>query len=94
MIEYGYDVKNTDGKDLDLYPINYDTNKFDAVTAFEILEHLVSPFELLNSIKCKKIYASVPLRLWFSKSYRNNKDKNKKHDGLIGFFALISDLKK
>ena len=79
MIEYGYDVKNTDGKDLDLYPINYDTNKFDAVTAFEILEHLVSPFELLNSIKCKKIYASVPLRLWFSKSYRNNKDKRDQH---------------
>jgi len=25
---------------------------------------------------------------------RDNKDKNKKHDGLIGFFALISDLKK
>ena len=25
---------------------------------------------------------------------RDNKDKNKRHDGLIGFFALISDLKK
>ena len=25
---------------------------------------------------------------------RDNKDKNKRHGGLIGFFALISDLKK
>ena len=25
---------------------------------------------------------------------RDNKDKNKRHDGLFGFFALISDLKK
>ena len=79
MGKEGYLVKNTDGKDLDLYKINLKTEKFDAVTAFEILEHLLSPFELLKSIKSKKLYATVPLNLWYSTAYRHPKDERARH---------------
>jgi len=75
MKNQGHDVMNTArGIDLDL---EYDIAKqdhFDAVTAFEIFEHMVSPFNLLQEVKAKKLFASVPLRLWFSKAYWNDKD--------------------
>ena len=79
MKEEGYNVKNTNGDDLDLLPINHKTENFDAITAFEILEHLISPFQLLKNIKCKRLYATVPLSLWYSKAYRNYNDIRDSH---------------
>lgn len=79
MITEGYMVKNTNGNDLDLYSINHNTKNFDAITAFEILEHLLSPFEVLKNIKCNKLYATVPLRLWYSNSFRDPKDERARH---------------
>ena len=79
MINEGYNIANTNGDDLDLFPINHKTENFDAITAFEILEHLLSPFELLRSIKSKKLYASVPLNLWYSKAYRHPNDERAWH---------------
>ena len=72
-------VENTNGDDLDLFPINHKTENFDAITAFEILEHLISPFQLLKNIKCKRLYATVPLSLWYSKAYRNYNDIRDSH---------------
>ena len=54
-------------------------NDFDVVTAFQIFEHMVAPFNVLSNIKTNKLIASVPLSLWFSKAYRNNKDKWDRH---------------
>ena len=34
MKEEGYNVKNTNGDDLDLFPINHKTENFDHVTGF------------------------------------------------------------
>jgi hypothetical protein len=72
----GYQVENTRGEDLDL---DYETIKnypqVDVVTAFEILEHLVSPFTLLQSLPSNRLVATVPLNLWFGKTYRNLNDK-------------------
>ena len=79
MKEEGYNDKNTNGDDLDLFPINHKTENFDAITAFEILEHLISPFQLLKNIKCKRLYATVPLSLWYSKAYRNYNDIRDSH---------------
>ena len=49
------------------------------VTAFEIFEHLVAPFNALREIKADKLIASVPLKLWFSNAYRNPNDKRDRH---------------
>ena len=40
---------------------------------------MVAPFNVLSDIKTNKLIASVPLSLWFSKAYRNNKDKWDRH---------------
>jgi len=74
MTENGYDVSNTKGEDLDEDFSSVKTSKADVVTAFEIFEHLVSPYNILKEIKAKKIVASVPLKLWFSSAYRSKTD--------------------
>lgn len=79
MKEHGYSVQNTSGEDLDINHNRIKNSETDVVTAFEILEHLVSPFTLLQSIKAKKIVVSVPLRLWFAPAYRSKTDKWDRH---------------
>ncbi len=74
----GYIVYNTEG-DLDLVPEVASREDVDAVTAFEILEHLVSPFPLLRAIRAPRLIASVPLRLWFATAYRNPHDPWDRH---------------
>ena len=39
----------------------------------------MSPYNILTKIKAKKLIASIPLRLWFAKAYRNNKDPRDCH---------------
>lgn len=75
----GYDVTNTKGEDLDLETNAVKSEAFDVVTAFEIFEHLVSPFTVLKDIKAKKLVASVPMRLWFSSAYKSKTDKWDRH---------------
>lgn len=80
MKEEGFDVTNTAlGVDLDL---DYDVVKdeqYDVVTAFEIFEHMVAPFNLLREIKADKLIASIPLKLWFANAYWNEKDPWDRH---------------
>lgn len=79
MKSEGYHVKNTKGEDLDLDQSTIIKSKADVVTAFEIFEHLLSPFTVLSSINSNKIVASVPLRLWFSPAYRSKTDLRDRH---------------
>lgn len=80
LSELGYNVENTEkGLDLD---IDYEVVKkedFDVVTAFEIFEHMVAPFNILRSITAKKLVASIPLKLWFASAYWNENDPWDKH---------------
>ena len=76
---YGYTVLNTKGEDLDIDYKNVANFEVDAVTAFEICEHLIAPFNVLNAIKAKKLIATVPLKLWFAKAYRSKTDKWDRH---------------
>ncbi len=79
MKKEGFSVTNTTGEDLDL---NQDAlRKSDAtvVTAFEIFEHLLNPFTVLNAIQSDKIFISIPLRLWFSPAYRSKTDMWDRH---------------
>ncbi|MEL6810030.1 MAG: methyltransferase [Bacteroidota bacterium] len=75
----GYDISNTSGEDLDLDTTAVQTEDYDVVTAFEIFEHLVSPFNVINDIKAKKLVASVPLKLWFASAYRSKTDERDRH---------------
>ncbi len=70
LVKEGFNVTNTKGEDLDFETTVVKTEAFDVVTALEIFEHLVSPFNVLNDIKAKKLIASIPLRLWFATAYR------------------------
>ena len=49
--EQGYSVDNTQGEDLDFDLSVVQNEDYDVVTAFEIIEHLLNPFSLLNEIK-------------------------------------------
>lgn len=70
----GFTIFNTTGEDLDLFPESIKKFNVEAVIALEIIEHLVSPFALLKNLPADKLVATVPLRLWFSKAYRNDND--------------------
>ena len=78
--EKGYSITNTEmGLDLDTHYTTVETNGYDVVTAFEIFEHLVAPYNILKEIKAKQLIASIPLNLWFAKAYWNEKDEWDRH---------------
>ena len=74
LIKEGFSVSNTKGEDLGLDTSPVETDDFDIITAFQIFEHMVAPFNILKNIKEKKLIASVPLKLWFTSAYRNKND--------------------
>lgn len=76
----GYTLVNTLGEDLDIENnIESKYGRFDVITAFEILEHLVSPFELLRKLPSDKLIVTIPLRLWFANAYRSKTDPWDRH---------------
>ncbi|MGB0981595.1 MAG: methyltransferase [Winogradskyella sp.] len=79
MLTEGYSVKNTKGEDLDEDKTTIENSSAKVVTAFEIFEHLLSPYEVLKSIKADKLVVSIPLRLWFSTAYRSKTDLRDRH---------------
>ena len=79
MKEFGYQVENTHGEDLDLDTSTIENSSAQVVTAFEIFEHLLSPFTVLKAIKGTKLIASVPLKLWFSSAYQSKTDPWDRH---------------
>jgi hypothetical protein len=81
MKDLGYNVINTDGGDFDL-PIGRIPLYFiecDCVTAFEVLEHLIDPFCLLQSLPGKHLVASIPLKLWFAPAFWNKDNPAGRH---------------
>jgi len=79
MEDIGYTVLNTEGEDLDILPDIVKKHDVDAVTAFEIFEHLIAPFNVLRKIKSTKLIATVPLNLWFASAYRSKTDPWDRH---------------
>jgi len=77
--ENGYTVENAYGVDFDLQPEVIAKEGFDAVTMFEVLEHLINPMGILQAVQAPKLFASVPLALWFAKAYRNQSDEWDQH---------------
>lgn len=79
MKKNNYTVFNTQGEDLDTEFSTVKKSNASTVTAFEIFEHLVAPFNVLREIKADKLIASIPLKLWFSSAYKNPDDKWDRH---------------
>lgn len=79
MKSEGFNVENTKGEDLDIDTSTIKNSSSDVVTAFEIFEHLLSPFTVLQAIQSNKLVASVPLKLWFSSAYRSKTDLWDRH---------------
>lgn len=79
MQKNNYSVTNTGGEDLDLETNAVKSNQYDLVTAFEIFEHLVSPFNVINDIQAPKLVATIPLKLWFSNAYQSKTDPWDRH---------------
>lgn len=75
----GYRVENTSGEDLDIDRSKIINSNAEVVTAFEVFEHLLDPYNVLKDIKAKKLVASVPLRLWFASAYKNDDDDRDRH---------------
>jgi hypothetical protein len=79
MQNEGYTVENTKGDDLDEDFSIVESSDAELVTAFEIFEHLIAPYNVLKAIKAEHLVASVPLNLWFAKAYRSTKDDRDRH---------------
>ncbi|MEM9000396.1 MAG: methyltransferase [Bacteroidota bacterium] len=79
MSAKGYRVQNTHGEDLDLDFAIVKNSDAQVITAFEIFEHLVAPFNVLREIKATKLVASIPLRLWFATAYKSKTDPWDRH---------------
>ncbi len=79
MKSNGFQVTNTLGEDLDEVPESVSKYDSDVTTAFEIFEHLLNPLGVLKAIKSDRLFASIPLSLWFAKSYRNKTDRWDQH---------------
>jgi hypothetical protein len=79
MEENGYSVTNTKGEDLDKDQTALQTENYEVFTAFEIFEHLLNQFTVLENVKCDKVLISIPMRLWFQSAYRSKTDKWDRH---------------
>ena len=79
MQESGYIVKNTSGEDLDNNQKALKAENYDVFTGFEIFEHLLNPYTILENVICNKVLISIPLRLWFSSAYKSKTDKWDRH---------------
>ena len=79
LIKEGYKISNTTGEDLDFNRSCIHSSDHSVISAFQIFEHMLNPFQLLNEIKSKKLICSVPLKLWFANAYRNPKDIRDNH---------------
>jgi len=79
MEKHGYTVYNTEGEDLDKLPEVVKKFNVDAVTAFEIFEHLLAPYNVLRAIESAKLITTIPLNLWFAKAYRSKTEEWDRH---------------
>tara|TARA_B110000977_G_scaffold58822_1_gene79933 strand:+ start:1952 stop:2503 length:552 start_codon:yes stop_codon:yes gene_type:complete len=77
IIDEGYKVTNTNGENLDIDYSSYLDTDAEVVTAFEIFEHMLAPFNILRELKTDKLVASIPMKLWFASAYWGSEDWDK-----------------
>ena len=79
MVQMGHTVTNTKGEDLDENTEAVIQTTCEVLTAFEIFEHLIAPYNVLRKTTASKLVATIPLRLWFSPAYRSKTDRWDRH---------------
>ena len=79
MVSNGFTVKNTVGEDVDINQTALQREEYSVFTAFEIFEHLLNPFTVLQNVKSNKLFISIPMRLWFAPAYRSKTDMWDRH---------------
>ncbi|MEO0045688.1 MAG: hypothetical protein RL705_879 [Bacteroidota bacterium] len=79
MEDNDYTVINTKGEDVDNDQTALQNENYEVFTAFEIFEHLLNPYTVLENVKAEKVLISIPLRLWFSPAYRSKTDLWDRH---------------
>jgi hypothetical protein len=79
LAKKSFSVASAHGFDFDLAPEKVNDYEYDVLTAFEVLEHLVSPFPIMQKTKARKLVVTVPLKLWFAKAYCNPADPYDQH---------------
>lgn len=79
MGDNDYKVINTKGEDLDNDQSALQKENYEVFTAFEIFEHLLNPYTVLQNVKCDKVLISIPMRLWFQSAYQSKTDKWDRH---------------
>ncbi len=79
MENNGFNVINTKGEDVDNDQTALQNENYKVFTAFEIFEHLLNPYTVLENVKAEKVLISIPLRLWFSPAYRSKTDLWDRH---------------
>ena len=60
MEDNGYTVINTKGEDLDNDQTALQNETYNVFTGFEIFEHLLNPYTILESVKCDKCGTENP----------------------------------
>ena len=55
MVDNGYSVINTKGEDIDNDQSALQEENYDVFTGFEIFEHLLNPYTVLQNVKADKI---------------------------------------
>jgi len=63
----GYRVENTSGEDLDIDRSKIINSNAEVVTAFEVFEHLLDPYNVLKDIKAKKTSCKCPIKIMVRK---------------------------
>jgi len=79
MKENGYAVINTNGENLDKEYNHLSNLDVDTVSAFQIFEHMLAPYNILNTLQYDYLIASVPLRVWFRGAWKDNLDPWGRH---------------
>lgn len=77
--ENNFKIDSAYNFDFDIEPNKVNNYSYEVLTAFEVIEHLVSPYPILKVTKAKKLFVTVPLNLWFAKAHRNFQDPHGHH---------------
>ena len=92
FLDNNYSVRNTEW-DLNVEPKRINKYDYDYLTAFEIFEHLLNTYSVLENVRPGTgLLCSVPLRVWYAKPYWLEDDRLQHYHEFLPreFFKLLN----